>query len=1490
MSASQDEIPPPPPPPPSSPQTPTQQTPHTVSTIKLPILKKGEYDIWAMKMEHYLAHTDYPIWEVIQNGNGPVSITTDTQGQIKVLPPRTAEEIVARERERKARTTLLMALPEDHLAKFHKMTDAKEMWDAIKSRFGGNDESKKMQKYILKQQFEGFSVSNTEGLHKGYDRFQSLLSQLEIHGAGVSTEDANQKFLRSLPSAWSQVSLIMRTKPGVDSLSFDDLYNNLRVFESDIKGSTASSSSPQNVAFVSENTSSTNDVSTAYCVPNLSGQNSKYEQTSSYSLLVQQPPYKRHNVGGQSMARAYTAGNNEKMRYVGPLPYCNKCKLHHEGPCIVKCRKCNKVGHMSRDCINVVATTATQRAPVVIHRVPTCFECGRQGHYRSADRSFVSSTFSALLDVTPSKLDVSYDVELADRRVAETNIVLKGCTLGLLGHPFNIELIPVELGSFDVIIDMDWLANHHAIIVYDEKIMRIPYGDEVLIVQSDRSGKDKKSKLGIISCTKTHKYIKKGCQIFMAQCSTKNKPKDKSEEKQLEDVPIVRDFSEFFPEDLPGLPPTRQVEFQINLVPSAAPVARAPYRLAPSEPQELSTQLQELSDKGFIRPSSSPWYYLSKRKMDLFGCVSTTLQGSRVYSKIDLRSGYHQLRVREEDIPKTVFRTRYDHYEFQVMLFGLTNALANKKEHEEHLRLILRLLKKEELYAKFPKCEFWLSKPISKLTQKNVMFDWSEKAKAAFQLLKEKLCSAPILALPEGSENFVVYCDASRKGLGAVLMQREKFIAYASRQLKIYEKNYTTHDLELGAVVFALKMWRHYLYGTKCVVFTDHKSLQYILDQKELNMRQHRRLELLSDYDCEIRYQPGKANMVVDALIRKERNKPLRVEARMEENYGTKDLVGMIKKLEPRADGTTTDESNKWHRRLGHVNFKNLNKLVKGNLVRGLPSKIFQNDHTCVACQKGKQHKASCKAKTVSSISHSLQLLHMDLFGPTSVRSLNHKTYCLVITDDFSRFSWVFFLRTKDETSGILKEFIRQIENQLNQKVKTIRSDNGTEFKNKDVIEFCGLKGIKREYSNARTPQQNGVAERKNRTLIEAARTMLADSFLPNTFWAEAVSTACYVLNRVLVTKPHNKTPYELLTGDSEKEDESDQDCFVLPIWPSYSSKISPDLKTDEKREGPREEEQVFLDELERLKRQEKEANEEAEALRKEFAQETENLVIQEGAAKASSTNIFSTVSTPAKASSTNLVNTVSIPVSTASPNEGLSLSDPSNPEQDDSEIPPLEDIYQNSSDGIFTTSSYDDEGAVADFTNLESVVNVSPIPTSRIISSHPSALILGDPTSAVQTRSKVNKSSGAHAFVSYVQKQRRNNHKDFQHCLFACFLSQNEPKKISEALEDENLLYGKKAIGTKWVYRNKKDERGVVVRNKARLVAQGHRQEEGIDYDEVFAPVARIEAIRIFLAFASYMGFIVYQMDVKSAFLYGKIDEEVYVSQPPGFLDPKYP
>ncbi|GJS26070.1 putative reverse transcriptase domain-containing protein [Tanacetum coccineum] len=407
-------------------------------------------------------------------------------------------------------------------------------------------------------------------------------------------------------------------------------------------------------------------------------------------------------------------------------------------------------------------------------------------------------------------------------------------------------------------------------------------------------------------------------------------------------------------------------------------------------------------------------------------------KGVECLSKIDLRSGFQQLRVqKKKDISNDCLQNRYVHYEFQlcvcvdqrhrcvygphepecanliwnkfviVFIDDILIYSKNKQEHEEHLKLILELLKKEELYAKFSKCEFWIpkvqflghvidsegihvdpakiesikdwaspkspteirqflglagyyrrfiegfskiAKPMTKLTQKKVKFEWGDKQEAAFQLLKQKLCSAPILALPEGSKDFIAYCDASKKGLGAVLMQREKVIAYASRQLKIHEKNYTTHDLELGAVVFALKIWRHYLYGTKCTVFTDHKSLQHILDQKELNMRQRRWLELLSDYDCEIRYHPGKANVVADALSRKERDQPLRVralvmtisldlpkqilnaqtEARKPENIKNEDVGGMLvenaknleairtEKLELRADGTLCLNGRSW--------------------------------------------------------------------------------------------------------------------------------------------------------------------------------------------------------------------------------------------------------------------------------------------------------------------------------------------------------------------------------------------------------------------------------------------------------------------------------------------------------------------------------------------------------------------------------------------------
>ncbi|WVZ80824.1 hypothetical protein U9M48_028271 [Paspalum notatum var. saurae] len=488
-----------------------------------------------------------------------------------------------------------------------------------------------------------------------------------------------------------------------------------------------------------------------------------------------------------------------------------------------------------------------------------------------------------------------------------------------------------------------------------------------------------------ISRTVQMKSSKSGKVMHIHLPSHKHSPPtvNATEAQFIEKIPVVSDFPDVFSKEISGLPPDRDVEFAIELVPGTAPISRRPYRMAPDELKELKVQLQEQLDKGFIRPSSSPWGCpaLFVEKKDQGGkrlCVDyrplnavtiknkyplphidilfDQLAGAKVFSKIDLRSGYYQIKIREEDIPKTAFSTRYGLYEYLVMFFGLTNAPAffmymmnsvfmneldkfvvvfiddiliyskSEEEHKEHLRIVLTRLREHKLYAKFSKCAFWLkevsflghilsekgvavdpskvkvvlnwkqpetvteirsflglagyyrrfikdffktTKPMTSLTKKNVKYVWSSNCEEAFQTLKKLLTSAPVLAQPDVTKPFDVYCDASSSGLGCVLMQEGRAIAYASRQLRKHEANYPTNDLELAAVVHALKIWRHYLLGNTCHIYTDHKSLKYILTQPELNMRHRRWLELIKDYDLEIHYHPGKANVVADALSRK---------------------------------------------------------------------------------------------------------------------------------------------------------------------------------------------------------------------------------------------------------------------------------------------------------------------------------------------------------------------------------------------------------------------------------------------------------------------------------------------------------------------------------------------------------------------------------------------------------------------------------------------
>ncbi|KAL4026110.1 hypothetical protein IC575_014534 [Cucumis melo] len=436
----------------------------------------------------------------------------------------------------------------------------------------------------------------------------------------------------------------------------------------------------------------------------------------------------------------------------------------------------------------------------------------------------------------------------------------------------------------------------------------------------------------LISVLKGEKLLRKGCTAFLAHIVVVQREKLKPE-----DVPVVKEFLDVFPDDLSGIHP--------SVSPWGAPVLFVKKK---DGTLRLCIDYRQLNNVTIRNKYPLP------RIDDLFD----QLRGAALFSKTDLRSGYHQLKVRESDIAKTAFRTRYGHYEFRVKPFGLTNAPAvfmdlmnrifhryldqfvivfiddilvysvDRESHEEHLRIVLQTLREKQLYAKFSKCEFWLEQvvflghvvsakgvsvdpqkveaivnwerpisatevrsflglagyyrrfiedfsrlalPLTALTRKNVKFEWSDKCEQSFQKLKKRLVTAPILALPVTGKDYVIYCDASRLGLGCVLMQDGNVIAYASRQLKEHECNYPTHDLELAAVVLALKIWRHYLFGEKFHIFTDHKSLKYIFDQKELNLRQKRWLELIKDYDCTIEYHPGKANVVADALSRKSR-------------------------------------------------------------------------------------------------------------------------------------------------------------------------------------------------------------------------------------------------------------------------------------------------------------------------------------------------------------------------------------------------------------------------------------------------------------------------------------------------------------------------------------------------------------------------------------------------------------------------------------------
>nr|GEV57541.1 putative ribonuclease H-like domain-containing protein [Tanacetum cinerariifolium] len=948
------------------------------------------------------------LWKVIVNGDSVIRVASANTG---------AE-----------------AIPDEHLLKFLACKDAKSLWEAIKNRFGGNKELKKMQKTILKHNYENFAASSQAGLDKTYDRFQKLISQLEIY----------------------------------DTLSMDDLYNNLKVYKSKIKGQSSLSSNSQKVAFVSlNNSSSTNEtVNTAHSVSVARSKN----QASTASYID------ADDLNEMDLKWQVAMLTMRVKRFVKKTE--------------------RKLDLNSKDTVGFDRTKSFQD------------EEGLTNFALMAYTSQGSSSSKSEVHIGSKVCLKSY--EALQKQYDQQREALNKSNLEIIGYQMGLESLEAR------------------IVVYEKN--EAVYEEDIAFLKYDLQVKDTSIK---------------------EQISTKDRTglgyDGQTNESDLNDIHV------------------NESKVLDNVVDSM-------FDSYESDDNQVNNRLDN---------------HVFKSK------VSETIT---IVSKIETNSS----------------KTSKDSLEKSKTIRSSASLIEEWESDSEDENVFKPKEVKKIVKPSFKKNYF--------VNARNTTVENKYKAKKPW-----KFSQSPRALTKSGQ----VPVNAAKQS-----------------------SHRATTSVSASSVVFT---------NTECVVL----SLDFkLLDESQVLLKVPKNNNMYS-FDLK--------NVV---------------------------LLGGLTCLFAYA---TLDESNLWHRRLGHINFKTMNKLVRRNFVRCLPSKLFENNHTCVACQKRKQHKASYKTKTVSSICKPLQLLHMDLFGPVSIRSINKKTYCLVVTDDFSRFSWVFILATKDKTPEILKNIIAGIENQIDHKVKTIRWDKRTEFKNRIINKFCQMKGIRREFNVPRTPQQNGVAERKNRKLIEAAKTMLADSKLPITFSGQAVNTTCYVKNGVLVIKPHNKTPYELFLGTKANIDAGQARKKTVP-GPQY----------------------------------------------------------------------------------------VLLPLLTFA-----SLGPKSSEDEVADDAGKKKDTADLQDTGIFS-GTYDDEveGVVADYYNLELPIVV------------------------------------IQAFIdpSWIEAMQDK-------------LLQFRFQKFWKLVD---LPKGKHAIGTKWVYRNKKDERGIIVRNNVRLVAQGHTQEEGIDYDKVFAPVVWIEAIRI--------------------------------------------
>ncbi|KAD0053224.1 hypothetical protein E3N88_44863 [Mikania micrantha] len=1412
--------------------TPNNDPHNTGSATKPPMLVRSEYNIWQRRMLHHLSINSAGCWKSVVHGPYKPTITDP---ETKILIPKPAdmysdEDIKLFEIDAKAHGILAMALPNEIYSGLMHHDTAHDLWVALKEQFGGTDEVLANTREILAQQYETFSHRKGESLTQQFERFSCLISELKMVKQEYTNSQMNNRFLRSLPERWDTYTIVLRSNANLESLSLTQLHGKLLTFEreeSEFNGSECSYD--EHIDF------STNNSDHAFV--GVEGNAGSYSDNLCFVM---------------DDLKGIPDDDLEEMDILSQMALINiRSQKEIEK---LRCHKCHRLGHFARECRTSGSNPA---APFVTF--PSNNSSGK-GPQSSA---LIPPQSPALPE--PSKPQSTQQSQQQQHQSFFTPGVVDWSSL------------PDDLSDFNM-QPFSETGPHGG----DN-----PFGNLALMAINSTENTCQSSSTSQVSSESKKKLCSESCISAFASIREIN-------------VELINEKFE-----LEKVVAKNKTEFEKALNEKESEIYKLKCLLS-DEKARVEVMLVKHNDLkqtlAATQINCEKWVE-SCKGFEMLLCKQSA---SNIKFGIEMSDSAD---ISEED--SNVCKAAAEKVEIETYSYsiGCTNVIEdntcqdnvlveiNPDEHVSNA-LNLHLIESDgdgvgENDARTLISQSYSSAVVEKAD--NATTDWKGKKRVPCDICKlfnhstdecwyrkgkVNLAEASVDSFHKKKSKSKVTSKISDKNVSSVAStDNASFVS--STGPSAYQSSIWYVDSGGSMHMTGSRSLLHnYFTGRRGFVSFGNDAKGYIIGKgvvtngeirfDDVNHVENLKYNLLSvSQMCD----KGHVSLFTkqDCRILSSDVMPLIGKVLDEFTLLKANRVGKVyafdlsKKISVKGhpclfSKASFKESNLWHRRLGHVNIKNMNQLVKHGLVRGLPLKDFSCDENCSACLKGKQHKASFPSIGDSKSTGCLQLLHMDLFGPVQIMSMAKKKYCLVIVDDYSKFVWTFFLHSKSEVAKAIINFVLYAEKQYSLSIKCVRSDNGTEFRNHLLDEFYQSKGIQRQYSIPRTPEQNGVVERKNRTLIEAARTMLADSGLPLTFWAEAVNTACYVQNRVLVNQRWLKTPYEILHSLTPLIS-----FFRAFGCPCYILNTKDQLtKFDSKVDAG-----YFVGYSSTCKAYR------VFNCRTKSVEETLHVKFNECPKDSIPQN-------PAEMFDLNILHH-------NFHNDNSGMEDEVLP----ADPPPASTA---TSQGIS-----DDEDPTALFPESSSTATSDPpantctdlIPYQEL-KDHPLSQVLGDISAGVSTRSQLS-----------------------NFCLYALFVSQQEPMNYHIALRDigwveamqlellqfkkqqvwelVSLPPGKCAIGTKWVFRNKTDdEKGQIIKNKARLVVQGFCQEEGIDYDETFAPVARLEAIRLFLAYAALHKLKVFQMDVKSAFLYGQhkllvqiyVDDIIFASSDPKLCD----